>query len=402
VKSPLRDGIAALVASIPIIILPITLLSVLLAAAQALHVTPGETTSWIVSVYALPGLLTLPLILRYRQPLLLTGNIFAVIFFASLGTQLSYPELVGATILAGVIVLFIGLLGLTDHVAVWLPAPIVLGLLAGAVMPYVAGMFTALGTDPIVVGGTILAYLLGRRFLSASIPPLLPAVVIGLVLVALTGQLGQLPAQWSLPTLVFTGPEFSLPAVVTVVPVLVVVILVQSNLPSVVYLRSQGYEPSERTIDTVSGVGTAVGSLLGPTAVSLALPLISLAAGPEAGAFAGRYRTAYLGAGALVVIGLLATVAAALPSIITTPLLLTLAGLALVPVLGSALQAITRGPLLLGPLFAFAIALSKISFLGFGPFFWSLVIGLLISLLLEREQFNALRASISEQRQVSK
>jgi predicted benzoate:H+ symporter BenE len=53
-------------------------------------------------------------------------------------------------------------------------------------------------------------------------------------------------------------------------------------------------------------------------------------------------------------------------------------------------------------LFAFAIALSKISFLGFGPFFWSLVIGLLISLLLEREQFNALRASISEQRQVSK
>ena len=53
---------------------------------------------------------------------------------------------------------------------------------------------------------------------------------------------------------------------------------------------------------------------------------------------------------------------------------------------------VTRGPLVLGPLFAFAIALSKISFLGLGPFFWSLVIGMLVSLLLERKPLEALRA----------
>lgn len=396
-----REASAALAASIPIIIIPITVLSILLAAAQALHLSPEETTSWIVSVYALPGVLGLGLILRYRQPLLVTGNVFALIFFASLGNQMGYAELVGATIVAGIIVLVVGMLGLTDYVSAWLPAPIVLGLLAGAVMPYVSGIFTALGSDPLVVGGTFLAYLLGRRFLSTRIPPLVPALVVGLALVGLTGKLGQLPAHWALPALVITLPSFSLPAVATVVPVLVVVILVQSNLPSVIYLRSQGYEPSERTIDTVSGVGTALGSFFGPTAVSLALPLVSLAAAPESGEFAVRHRAAYVGASALVVIGLVATVAAALPTIISMPLLLTLAGLALVPVLANALQAITRGPLLLGPLFAFAIALSKISFLGFGPFFWSLLVGLLISLMLEREQLNALRKKMSEQGHVS-
>jgi benzoate membrane transport protein len=393
----LRDGIAALAASIPIIIIPITVLSILLTAAQAFHLSPVETTSWIVSLYALPGLLSLGLVLRYRQPLLLTGNVFAIIFFASLSNQISYAELVGASILTGAIVLLVGVLGLTDHVAAWLPAPIVLGLLAGAVMPYVAGLFTALGNDPIVVGGTFLAYLLGRRFLSARIPPLLPALIVGLALVGLTEQLGPLPGQWTLPPLVITLPIFSLPAVATVVPVLVVVILVQSNLPSVIYLRNQGYEPSERTIDTISGVGTAIGSFLGPTAVSLALPLVSLAAGPEAGEFSVRHRAAYVGASSLVLIGLLAVVAADLPALISMPLLLALAGLALVPVLASALQAITRGPLLLGPLFAFAIALSRISLFGFGPFFWSLVLGLLISLLLERKQLNALRTGVSEQ-----
>jgi benzoate membrane transport protein len=47
---------------------------------------------------------------------------------------------------------------------------------------------------------------------------------------------------------------------------------------------------------------------------------------------------------------------------------------------------------LLGPLFAFAIALSEISLRGFGPFFWALVIGIGISLLLERDGLRKLRS----------
>lgn len=391
-RDAFQEAIPALAASIPIIIIPITALSILLAATQALHLSPVQTTSWILTVYALPGLLSLPLILRYRQPLILTGNIFALILFGSLGNQMNYGEVIGASILAGVIVLLVGMLGLTDHVAAWLPAPIVLGLLAGAVMPYVAGVFTALGGEPVVVGGTFLTYLLSRRFLSTRFPPVLPAFIAGIVLAGLTGRLGQTPLHWALPALEITAPILTLQAIATLTPVLVVVILVQANLPSVIYMRSQGYTPAERTIDMVSGVGTSIGSFLGPTAVSLALPLVSLAAAPEGGDLRVRHRSAYVTAGALVLIGLFASVAADLPAFISIPLLLALAGLSLVPVLSTALQTVTRGPLVLGPLFAFAIALSKISFLGLGPFFWSLVIGMLVSLLLERKPLEALRA----------
>jgi benzoate membrane transport protein len=385
----------ALATSIPIIIVPITVLSIQLAASQALHLSPVETMSWIVSVYALPGLLSLALVIRYRQPLFLTGNVFALIFFGSLSGQFSYPELVAASMLAGAFVLLVGVLGLTDRVAPWLPAPIVLGTLAGAVMPYVAGVFTALGNEPLIVGGLFSAYLLGRRFLGERIPAILPALVVGLVLAGLTGRLGNSPIRWSLPTLAITMPSLSLPAVATVAPVLVVLILVQSNLASAIYLRSQGYLPAERTIDAVSGIGTSAGSLLGPTAVSLALPLVSLAAAPSAGEQQVRHRSVYIAASAVVLIGLFAGAATDLLTIIPLPLLLALAGLSLVPVLAGALQALTRGPLLLGPLFAFAIALSKISLLGFGPFFWSLAFGLLISIFLEPTGFAALRASMS-------
>lgn len=103
-----------------------------------------------------------------------------------------------------------------------------------------------------------------------------------------------------------------------------------------------------------------------------------------------RHRAAYIATAALVLIAILAGVAADLAAIIPRPLLLSLAGMALVGVLAGALQQVTHGPLLLGPLFAFAIALSQISLLYLNPFFWSLVGGTAISLLLERDEWKSL------------
>ena len=392
----LRRWLPALGTAIPLVILPIAMLSIPLAAAQEMRLSEAETTSWILAVYGLPGLLGLVLAIRYRQPLLLTGNVFVLIFIASLGRQLSYPELVGASIVAGASVLLINALGLTGRVAAWIPAPIVLGLLAGATMPFVSGIFTSLGDAPALVGGTFLAYVLSHRVLGMRLPAILPALVAGLAIAALTGQLGQVPTRLPLAVPTVTTPVFSVHAIATATPVLVILITLQSNLPSVVFLQKQGYHPPERVINTVSGVGTLVGSLLGPTGVSLSLPATALAAGPDAGEHQLRHRSVYLASGAVMLIGLLAGIAADLPEIIPLRLLLALAGLAVLGVLANALQQITRGPLLLGPLFAFAIALSEITILGFGPFFWALVIGAGISLLLERDELQMLRSAASE------
>ena len=391
----MRRTLPALSAALPIIILFITALSIVLTAAQGLGLTAAQASSWIAALYGLPGLLSLALTLRYHQPLLLTGNIFALIFIASLGGQVSYPELVGASILAGVIVLLAGALGLTGRLAGWIPAPIVLGLIAGAVMPYVAGIFTAMGDMPAIVGSAFLAYLLSQRFLGPRLPAIFAALIAGLVIATLTAQVGQVPARFALPVPVVVLPAFSVPAIATATPVLVVLITLQSNLPSVIFMRSQGYHPPERVINVVSGAGTLVGSLLGPMAVSIAVLLVPLVAGPGAGDPRIRHWSVYVSAGALMLIVLLASTAADLAAVIPLPLLLALAGLSLVGVLASALQQITRGPLVLGPMFAFAIALSRISLLGLGPFFWSLVIGMGISLLLERDALKQLRAGVS-------
>ena len=125
----------ALVAGFTIVIVFGAVLSIVLTAAgpDGMRLSDRQTSGWIALVYGLPMIPSLVLTLRYRMPLLLTGNIFALIFFASLGDRVPFAELAAAAMLAGAIVLLIAVLGLTGRLAGWIPAPIVQGLIAGAV-----------------------------------------------------------------------------------------------------------------------------------------------------------------------------------------------------------------------------------------------------------------------------
>jgi benzoate membrane transport protein len=394
--------VPTLAAGFTVAIVFAAVLSIVLTAAgpDGLHLTDRQTSGWIAVVYGLPMLPSLVLTLRYRMPLLLTGNVFALIFFASLGHRVGFSELSGAAVLAGAIVLVTTVLGLTDRIAGWIPVAVVQGLIAGAVIPFVIGIFSALNTGEggngvsvaLMVGAALLAYLLTPVVAGSMVPPILPAFVAGMAVAALTGQLGGLPSLFAPPSFDLEAPTFSWSAILTVTPVLVALLTVQSNVPSVIYLRSQAFDPPERLVNVVSGAGTMIGSLIGPVMMSLALPPLLLMAGPSAGERSIRYRATYVPIAAGLLIALFAGTAADIAVLIPPVLLLTMAGLALLPALAAALRAITAGPLMLGPLFAFAIALSNISLFGLGPFFWSLVIGTIVSLLFERDGWRTLRA----------
>lgn len=385
-----RRTLPAVGAALSLTMISIAVLTIPLDAAVNLGLSPAQTASWILALYGVQGLFSILLILRYRQPLLVTGNLFVLIFIASLGNQLSWPELVGATMAAGALVLLLGPLGLIDRLAAWLPAPIVFGLLAGAVLGLFLDLFSAANGDPVLVGATLLTYLLGRRFLEPRLPAILPALAVSLLIAAVTGQLSQPPAGVPFPRPELTVPAFSLRAIITATPVMAVLITLQANVPSLVFLRSQNYEPPEGMVTAVSGAGTFLGSLLGPMGVSLSLTATAICAGPDAGEHAVRHRSAYMASASSLVIALLAGFAAGLTNIVPPALLDALVGLAVFGVLTRALHSMAGGPLLLGPIFAFTIALSDLTLFGLGPFFWALIIGLAVSLLLERDEWNRL------------
>lgn len=392
----LKRNMPSIGAAVRMIIIFTSVLSIPLTASKVLGLTELQTSSWIMSLYGISAILGLVLTVRYRQPILITGNIFFIIFISGLEGQIAYPELIGASIIAGTFVAILGLLGLTERLTSYIPVPIVYGLLAGAVLPFVTEIFTSLGDSTLIVGGTLLAYLISRRFLGNRLPAILPALIAGLICSVYAGQFNQLEGHLYLTIPELTMPVFSLKAIITAAPVFFVLITIQSNLPSIRFLQSQEYEPPELVISVVSGIGTIIGSFLGPIGVSLSLPATSLVAGPGAGDKALRHRSVYISGIVAVFVGFFASVAVGIASAIPLVLLLTLAGISVLNVLKNALQQVTKGPLILGPLFTFTIAISEISFLGYGPYFWALVIGTGVSLLLEKDALNKLRSQVEQ------
>ena len=392
-QSPSGIPLQAVTMAIPIVIFCIAALAIALTGAVQMGLSDRETASLILALYGIPGLLGLVLTLMYRLPLLMAWNTSSIIFLASLTGEFSYAEMIGATMVAGLLLFLLGLLGLSTRVTAFIPAPIIYGLLAGLIMPYVVAAFTESGRDVALIGITVLVFFVGRRVLPPQISPLLPAMVAGLTIAAITGQLHAPTATFALPVPVITTPSFSFQAILTITPFMFVMMTMQGMLPATIYLRSQGYRPPDRVLFTTSGGATTLGSLLGPVPVGLASLLTPFTAGPEAGPHHQRYWSVYASAPVLVLIALAATLAADIPNMIPLTLLLTIAGLGLSGVLGQALVAVTRGPIRLGPLFTFVVASSEMTMLGFGPVFWALVIGMGITLLLEGEALNELRAA---------
>ena len=58
----------------------------------------------------------------------------------------------GATGVAGLVVLLASALGLTARLGALVPAPVVFGVIAGAVLPFVVALFDSLEAMPVVVG----------------------------------------------------------------------------------------------------------------------------------------------------------------------------------------------------------------------------------------------------------
>ena len=383
----------AISVAIPILIFAITLISLLLAVAETFGLSPRQTSTLIVTSYGVSSVLSLAMTLAFRQPLFLIWSSSGLIFIASFADVYPYSDMLGATFVAGAAVLILGVLGLSSWLAQLIPSSIVLGVLAGLVMPFVVRIFTDMDAEPVIVGATVVAYLLARRLLPPRIPPLLPALIVGVVVAATVGDLHRVSSDWALPSIVVARPHFSWQAILTVSPVLAVLMVALSNLSAVVYLRSQNYDPPARTIDIASGIGTMLSAFVAPVPVNMGHFVTPLTAGPEAGAHHQRHWSVFITSGGLLLVALTASLVGALPSAIPLALLFAVAGLALISVLNNALTEMVKGPLRLGPLFAFVVASSELSLGGFGSAFWALVFGMAVTLVLEQDEWRAVRSA---------
>ena len=369
--------------AIPVTIFALSALAYPLAVAPALGLTIEQRTTWILGLYLLPAVASFFMTYFYRMPLIIGWNGPAIIFLASVAATAGYSDMLGAMLVTGVVMIALGATGLSAKLSAFIPAPIVFGVVAGSVLPFLINAFDYLGEAPLLIGIVLVSWLISRKYLEPRIPAVLVAFVTGLLTAWLLGETGSTSASALLPAYIFTSPTFALPAIVTIVPVFVVLISANSNLAGSVLIKNAGYEPPRRMIDVVSGIGVAGGSVFGTVPLALTANLTAIVVGDEAGERSRRHWAVYASIIGFLIIAGAAAIAADLPNLIPMSLLLTVAALAMLGVFIQMGKQMMEGPILIGPVVAFAVSLSGLALLGFGAFFWALVFGTFVTRFLE-------------------
>ncbi|MFU1608003.1 benzoate/H(+) symporter BenE family transporter [Sulfitobacter pontiacus] len=159
---------------------------IVIGAADNGGLSEGQTVAWLLAIYGLGGLISLIMALYYKLPVTGAYSIpGAALVAGALGT-FPFEQAVGAFLMAGAMVFVLGITGLIGKVMRSLPMPIVMAMIAGALIRFGIGAVTSIEKLPIVVGAATIAFFLSMRFLRA-VPPVLTALIVGLVAVALTG-----------------------------------------------------------------------------------------------------------------------------------------------------------------------------------------------------------------------
>lgn len=355
-----------------------------IGVSEQLGLSTAQTSSWIFIVWISGALLSIAASLWFRQPIPITWTIPGLIYLGTLSGRFSVAELVGANLVAGVLLLALGVIGVGGRIMRWLPLPIIMGMFAGSILGYVTRMVVAATQDLAVAGTAVACYLIGRVIGSPRLPPVGLALIGGAIALAITGTTVREPVVWSLPVLTVPEMSFSLTSVVAVSLPMVVLAMGLGNVQGLGFLLGQGYRVPVNVISVLVGIGSVINAGLGGHPATVARTGVAILAAPEAGPAAGRYWAVVVSAALTIVMALAATPVASLLQVLPETYILALAGLAILSSLQDAFVKAFSSTMPFGALVALVVAATPFAVLGITSAFWAIIAGLLASLLGER------------------
>ncbi|WP_203136400.1 benzoate/H(+) symporter BenE family transporter [Microbacterium sp. JZ31] len=358
--------------------------AVVLAGLQAAGATTAQAASGLVALCLTQALGMLWLAQRTRLPVVLAWSTpGAALLAAGTVPEGGWPAAVGAFAIAGSLIVLTGLWPALARAVAAIPAPIAQAMLAGVLVGLCLAPVRALIDQPSDILPIVLVWLMLIRFAPTWASP--AAFAVGLIVLGVEAALhGGLDGP-VLPVLEPVLPVFTWQAAVGIALPLYVVTMASQNVPGSAVLASYGYRAPWRESMVVTGVGTMAGAPFGGHAINLAAITAALAASPDSHPDpAERWRAVRVSALLYLVLAALSTALTTLVGV-APGVLAAVAGLALLPTLGSSLRAAMsedhgRIPAVL----TFVVAASGVSILAIGAAFWALVAGLVAHALLRR------------------
>lgn len=351
--------------------------AIVFQAAQAFGATPAQITSWMWALGLGMGLCSIVPSLILRQPVMIAWSTpgAAVLATAGLAGGFSMGEAVGAFMVSAVLIALAGITRWFERVMNRIPMEIAAALLAGVLARFGLQAFAAAQTALPLVLLMLMTYLCSRRLAPRYAVVITLAVAVAFV--ASQGQMAWSAVQLELAMPVFTAPQFSVAALVSLAIPLFVVTMASQNLPGVAVIRASGYDLPISRLVTLTGLATLVLAPFGAFALNFSAITAAMCMGPEAHADRRRRYTAAVSCGALyVAIGLFGAVITGLLTAFPKELVVAIAGLALLGTIGNGLAAALRDESHReAALITFLVTLSGMVVAGVGSAFWGVVAG---------------------------
>jgi benzoate membrane transport protein len=357
--------------------------AIVFQAAQAFQATPAQITSWMWALGLGMGLCSAIPSQILKKPVMVAWSTpgAAVLATAGLAGGFSMAEAVGAFIACAALITLAGATGWFERVMNRIPMALASALLAGVLARFGLQAFSAAQTALPLVVLMLASYVIARRLLPRYAVPV--TLVAGVTLAAFKGQMAWSAVSFSLAVPVFTAPQFSVSALVSLALPLFVVTMASQNLPGVAVMRATGYDMPVSRLITMTGLATLVLAPFGAFALNFSAITAAICMGPEAHEDPGKRYTAAVSCGAIyTVLGLFGAVIAGLLTAFPKELVAVIAGLALLGSIGNGLAvAVKDESHREAALITLLVTLSGVVIAGIGSAFWGVVAGSLALLV---------------------
>lgn len=359
-------------------------LVIFVQAAHAGQVPEAQLVSWVWGISMGAGVSGLLLSWWFRMPIITAWSAPGTALLLSLFPGIGMADVVGAYVMAALILIAIGVTGYFEKILAFIPKGIAAGMMAGILFQFGVQAFRSSVGAPLMVFAMLAAYLAGRRWWPRY----------GIVVVALTGfavafasgktELGALHLQLAQP--VFITPQFSVGVFFSLTVPLVLVSLTGQFLPGMAVLQLAGYHPPTRAVVTGTGLASLVTACFGGITIVLAAITAALCTGKDAHPEPGRRYVAGIANGVFYLIG--GTFAASIVTLFAAfpkELIAALAGLALIGAIVSNIRLMSEDGSHAEPaVITFLATASGMTLFGLGAAFWGVVIGMAAYWLLGR------------------
>lgn len=352
--------------------------ALIVQAGLAMGLDAGGLATMTAALALGMGLTTLVPSLWLRIPVVTAWSTPGAALLAASLPGVPLAEAIGAFVACGVLLTLAGATGVFERWMNRIPLSIASALLAGVLLRFALDAFAALRTAPAIVAAMLVAYVVARRLSARWAVPATLAVGLAAVFAgpglapsaAAAATASAAPLAWP--------PALSVSTLLGVALPLFVVTMASQNVPGVAVLRASGYAgaPISRLL-AITGAATLVLAPFGAFALNLAAITAALCMAPDVHPDPRkRWLAAAAAGGFYLAVAAFAAPIAALFAALPREMVITVAGLALIPTIARGLQvALADEHERDAALVTFVVTASGLTLWGIGPAFWGVVFG---------------------------